>query len=166
MKRILCGLAALCMTIVMSTGMAAKVMPGMAAPSFELETGEGEAFSFPGDATGQASILFFWATWCPPCRREMPDFIEFQERHGEQGLQFVGIAIDSEKEVADFAESIGVNYPILLGETDAIGLSQALGNRFSGLPFSAIFDRNGKLVHAQAGELKQADLEQHAIPLL
>lgn len=115
---------------------------------------------------GRVLVLNFWATWCPPCRREMPHFIEFQQRHGAQGLQFVGIAIDSEQDVADFADSIGVNYPILLGETDAIALSQSLGNRFSGLPFSAIFDRSGKLVHTQAGELKRADLEQYAIPLL
>jgi thiol-disulfide isomerase/thioredoxin len=135
-------------------------LPAFAYPDLEGVSRSSEEW------LGRVLVLNFWATWCPPCLREMPDFIEFQERHGEQGLQFVGIAIDSEKEVADFAESIGVNYPILLGETDAIGLSQALGNRFSGLPFSAIFDRNGKLVHAQAGELKQADLEQHAIPLL
>lgn len=115
---------------------------------------------------GSVLVLNFWATWCPPCRDEIPGFIEFQERHGTQGLQFVGIAIDSEHEVADFADGIGINYPILLGETDAIALSQSLGNRFSGLPFSAIFDRSGKLVHTQAGELKRADLEQYAIPLL
>ena len=135
-------------------------LPAFAYPDLEGVSRSSEEW------LGRVLVVNFWATWCPPCRREMPDFIEFQERHGAQGLQFVGIAIDSEQDVADFADSIGVNYPILLGETDAIALSQSLGNRFSGLPFSAIFDRSGKLVHTQAGELKQADLEQYAIPLL
>ena len=135
-------------------------LPAFAYPDLEGVSRSSEEW------LGQVLVLNFWATWCPPCRREMPHFIEFQQRHGEQGLQFVGIAIDSEQDVADFADGIGVNYPILLGETDAIALSQALGNRFSGLPFSAIFDRSGKLVHTRAGELTQADLEQHAVPLL
>ncbi len=135
-------------------------LPAFAYPDLEGVSRSSEEW------LGRVLVLNFWATWCPPCRREMPDFIEFQERHGAQGLQFVGIAIDSEQEVADFADGIGINYPVLLGETDAIALSQSLGNRFSGLPFSAIFDRSGKLVHAQAGELKRADLEQYAIPLL
>jgi thiol-disulfide isomerase/thioredoxin len=135
-------------------------LPAFAYPDLEGVSRSSEEW------LGRVLVLNFWATWCPPCLREMPDFIEFQERHGAEGLQFVGIAIDSEKEVADFADGIGINYPILLGETDAIALSQSLGNRFSGLPFSAIFDRRGKLVHTQAGELKRADLEQYAIPLL
>ena len=139
--------------------------PALELPAFAYPDLEGVSRSSE-EWLGQVLIINFWATWCPPCLREIPDFIEFQERHGARGLQFVGIAIDSEQDVADYARRVGVNYPILLGETDAIALSQSLGNRFSGLPFSAVFDRKGKLVHTQAGELSRADIEEVAIPLL
>ena len=96
----------------------------------------------------------------------MPHFIELQEHQGSSGLQFVGIAIDSPEPVKDFAKSIGVNYPILIGETDAISLSESLGNRFSGLPFTVVFDRAGKRVYTHAGELDRQTLEDQVIPLL
>jgi len=115
---------------------------------------------------GKVLVINFWATWCPPCRREMPDFIQLQDEFGAQGLQFVGIAIDQADLVRDFAQSLGVNYPILVGDTDAIELSRILGNRFSGLPFSVIFDRTGKVLQAQPGELKRASIEKVIKPLL
>ncbi len=115
---------------------------------------------------GKVLVINFWATWCPPCRREMPDFIQLQDEFGAQGLQFVGIAIDQVELVRDFAQSIAVNYPILVGDTDAIELSRTLGNRFSGLPFSVIFDRGGKVLHVQAGELHRERIEEVIRPLL
>jgi thiol-disulfide isomerase/thioredoxin len=115
---------------------------------------------------GQVLVVNFWATWCPPCRREMPLFVDLQERFGTRGLQFVGIAIDEPQPVKKFAESIGVNYPILLGETEAISLSQSLGNRFGSLPFTVVFDRSGKRVFVQTGELDRQMLDEQAIPLL
>ena len=99
--------AALCLSIATGTALAAKVIPGMVAPPFELETGSGEEFTFPGDATGQASILFFWATWCPYCKAVMPyldqvveDYAEYGVRvyaidFKDDGLQGAGFAIDN-----------------------------------------------------------------------
>jgi hypothetical protein len=78
----------------------------------------------------------------------------------------VGIAIDSPDAVREFTKTRALNYPILLGEEDAIELSRQLGNRFQGLPFSAIFDRAGKLIHAQAGELKPETIREQIAPLL
>ncbi len=103
-------------------------------------------------------VLNFWATWCPPCRKEIPHFIELQDAHREK-VQFIGLAIDDKEAVAEFADSMGINYPTLLGDMQAIGLSRQLGNRLSGLPFTAVFDRNGKLVHQQIGEISRDDLE-------
>lgn len=110
-------------------------------------------------------VLNFWASWCPPCRKETPAFIEVQSSYPQQ-VQFVGIAIDDKEPVQNFADTYGINYPTLLGDMSAVEISRQLGNRFSGLPFTAIFDQNGKLVYHQTGEVKKAELTQQINALL
>ena len=112
-----------------------------------------------GEWQGQVVVVNFWASWCPPCRAETPLFVELQEAHGDDGLQFVGIAIDDREPVQDFADSFGVNYPLLLGGLDAVALSKRLGNRYEGLPFTAVFDREGRLRLQKGGEVTRAELE-------
>jgi thiol-disulfide isomerase/thioredoxin len=119
-----------------------------------------------GEWLGKVLVLNFWATWCPPCRKEMPVFITLQNEFGDKGLQFVGIAIDEKSKVREFVDFLGVNYLILLGENDAVQLSRDLGNRFRGLPFTVIFDRTGRVSHIQAGELQRSALEAQIKPLL
>jgi thiol-disulfide isomerase/thioredoxin len=114
---------------------------------------------------GKVLILNFWATWCPPCLREIPLFIAAQKTY--QDLQVVGIAIDSKEEVARFLKDHHqINYPVLLGDTDAIEISRKLGNRLEGLPFTAIFDRFGRRIYAQVGEVTRGTLEEQLKPLL
>ena len=113
----------------------------------------------------QVLILNFWATWCPPCRKEIPHFIELQEQH-KDNVRFIGIAIDDLEAVQEFANIMGINYPTLLGDMNAIGISKQLGNRFSGLPFTAIFDQNGKLKHHQTGGISKQELEAQISKLL
>jgi thiol-disulfide isomerase/thioredoxin len=115
---------------------------------------------------GKVLLINFWATWCPPCREEMPHFIEFQQRYREQGLQVVAIAIDNPDQVREFAPQFDFNFPILLGDTEAMDLSRAWGNRRLGLPFTAIFDREGVLRYAQGGLMTRPILEQQLKPLL
>jgi thiol-disulfide isomerase/thioredoxin len=115
---------------------------------------------------GKVLVVNYWATWCPPCRKEMPLFIETQEAYGDKGVQFVGIAIDDPHMVQDFVDVFAINFPILLGDADAIRLSNRMGNRFDSLPFTAIFDREGKTRHVQAGEVTKEHLEKQLIPLL
>jgi thiol-disulfide isomerase/thioredoxin len=103
-------------------------------------------------------VLNFWATWCPPCREETPLFVELQDTYGED-VQFIGIAIDDEEPVRDFADSFDVNYPILLGDIDAVGMSRSLGNRYEGLPFTVIAAPGGKIVKRHTGGLEREDLE-------
>lgn len=110
-------------------------------------------------------VLNFWATWCPPCRKETPAFIEVQSSYPQQ-VQFIGIAIDDREPVQNFADTFGINYPTLLGDMSAIEISRQLGNRFSGLPFTAIFDQNGKLVYHQTGEVKKSELTDQIKALL
>jgi thiol-disulfide isomerase/thioredoxin len=115
---------------------------------------------------GKILLINFWATWCPPCQKEMPHFIEFQKRYEGEGLQVVAIAIDNPDQVREFAPRFDFNFPILLGGTEAMDLSREWGNRHLGLPFTAIFDRNGVLRYAQGGMMTPPILEKQLKPLL
>ncbi|MBU0592167.1 MAG: TlpA family protein disulfide reductase [Gammaproteobacteria bacterium] len=108
---------------------------------------------------GKILVLNFWAPWCPPCRAEIPDFIALQEKYRAQGVVFVGLALDQKDKVQAFSDEIGINYPILLGESDAAELGKLAGNRLGGLPFTAIFAQNGDIVSTVTGELKREQLE-------
>jgi thiol-disulfide isomerase/thioredoxin len=108
---------------------------------------------------GKILVLNFWAPWCPPCRAEIPDFIALQEQYRAQDVVFVGLALDQKDKVQAFSDEMGINYPILLGENDAAELGKLAGNRLGGLPFTAIFSKNGDIVSTVTGELKREQLE-------
>lgn len=107
---------------------------------------------------GKVVVVNFWATWCAPCREEMPEFVKAQAEFGGRGLQFIGIAIDEPAKVRSFAAELGLNYPTLIGGYGAIELSKTLGNRLGALPFTVVIDRNGRYVHTQLGPLNKASL--------
>ena len=138
---------------------------GMAIPPFQLPDLNNEMRN-QDDWLGKVVVLNFWAVWCPPCRTEMPEFIELQQEYGEEGLQFVGIAIDTRETVEKFTRQIGVNYPILIGDSNDMLISKKLGNRFEGLPFTAIFDREGKLIHFQIGQISKKRIIEKISPIL
>ncbi len=108
---------------------------------------------------GQIVVLNFWASWCAPCREEMPDFAALRaETHG-RGVEFVGIAIDGKSNVAKFLERQPVGYPILIGEGAAHGLVRRLGNASGALPYTVVLDRDGRIVFRHLGRLPRATLE-------
>jgi thiol-disulfide isomerase/thioredoxin len=111
-----------------------------------------------GKWKGKVLVVNFWATWCVPCREEMPQFVKAQREFGDRGLQFVGIAIDQPDKVDAFAAEIGLNYPALIGGLGAMELSKTLGNRIGALPFTVIVDRSGRVAHTQLGPLKETNL--------
>jgi thiol-disulfide isomerase/thioredoxin len=119
-----------------------------------------------GQWRGKVLVVNFWATWCGPCREEMPEFIRAQRELGPKGLQFVGIAVDQRDKVVQFAKELDLNYPALIGGYDAVELSKPLGNRLAALPFTVIFDREGRVAHTQLGLLRPAQLRSIVANLL
>lgn len=132
-----------------------------------IQEPQGLNFSLP-DSTGtmrhsdewQGKILVvnFWATWCPPCLKEIPEFVKLQQNYAEQGVQFVGIAVEDKEPVIEFLQNHAVNYPILIGGDSAISLSQQLGNFANAVPFTIITNRQGQIIHRQPGELSSTKL--------
>ncbi len=107
---------------------------------------------------GKVVLVNFWATWCEPCRKEIPEFVRIQEKYGQRGVQFVGVAVDDAAKVASFVEEFHINYPVVIGGLEALELSRRLGNRSGGLPFTVIFDRAGTPVKTELGAIDEAKL--------
>jgi peroxiredoxin len=107
---------------------------------------------------GKVLVVNFWATWCSPCLEEIPEFVRMQEKFGSQGLQFVGIAVDSVSKVREFAAKYHMNYPVLIGEMEAIELARTAGNQFGALPFTVVLDRKGRLIGTELGGLNEEKL--------
>ncbi len=103
---------------------------------------------------GKVLVVNFWATWCAPCREEMPDLVLAQDEYGAKGLQIVGIAVDNVDKVQQFAKEIKLNYPALIGGYGAMDLSKDLGNSLVALPFTLILDRQGKVAYTHLGPVK------------
>jgi len=129
---------------------------GQPAPAFELKSLDGKTVRL-ADFRGKAVLLNFWATWCQPCKIEMPWFVELQNKYGAEGLQVVGIAMDdaSEQDIAKFAKDMGVNYPVLIGK-------ESVGDAYGGvqfLPTTFFLDRDGKVVDRVFGLKSRSDIE-------
>jgi thiol-disulfide isomerase/thioredoxin len=126
------------------------------APDFSLESLDGKSLRL-SDLRGKAVLLNFWATWCGPCKIEMPWFVDLQKEYGSQGLQIVGVAMDdaSKEDISKFAKDMGVNYPILIGK-------ESVGDQYGGvpaLPESFLISRDGKIVDKIIGLRGKAEIE-------
>ena len=108
---------------------------------------------------GKVLVVNFWATWCEPCRKEMPEFVKAQAQLGGKGLQFVGIAIDQPDKIRQFARELNLNYPSLVGGYGALELSKGLGNQVMALPFTVIVNRDGEIAYTQMGPLNPVKLD-------
>jgi peroxiredoxin len=144
---------------------AAQAMVSKKVPEFTLPDLDGKTRNIR-EWDGSVIVLNFWATWCPPCRKETPMFVELQESLGERGLQFVGVAIDDAAKVQDFMDTYGVNYPMMIGSEDAIEVAKKYGNKFGALPYTVIIDRQGTIAHVTRGELKREVAERTIRSLL
>ena len=133
-------------------------LQGQPAPDFSLTALDGKTVKL-SDFRGKAVLLNFWATWCEPCKIEMPWFVELQNKYGPQGLQVVGVAMDdaSTKDIAEFSHKMGVNYPVLVGK-------DAVGDEYGGIPYlpsTFYISRDGKVVDRVFGLVSRSEIENN-----
>lgn len=115
---------------------------------------------------GRVVLLNFWASWCAPCVREVPELVAAQRRWGDQGLQVVGIALDQGEPVHAFARRMQINYPVLMAGMAGFDLSQGFGNEVLSIPFTVVLDRTGQVRHRHLGVVTSAQLENWLPALL
>jgi len=115
---------------------------------------------------GKVLVLNFWATWCPPCRQEMPAFSKVQESLGNRGVQIIGIGIDSPSAIKEFALQYPVSYPLLMGGSTGMDLMRQLGNPNAALPYTFVIGRNGQAAFSHLGMLTEETLAERLKPLL
>jgi len=134
------------------------VAPTGGVVSFTLSDLDGNPRDF-SEWGGKARLVNFWATWCAPCRREIPLLIKIQAEHGENNVQVIGVAVDFIEPVAAYAEDAEFNYPILVGQEDAMAAAEATGIDFIGMPFTMIVAPDGQLIKTHLGEIVEEHLE-------
>jgi thiol-disulfide isomerase/thioredoxin len=134
-------------------------------PDFNLPDVSGNQHNI-SEWQGKIRVINFWATWCPPCRKEIPEFMALQEQYAAYGLQFIGIAIDDQEPVAEYLASTKINYPILIGGVTGIALAHQLGNSVDAVPFTLVVNRQGQIIHQHPGEFSRKQIMEIITPLL
>ena len=158
-------LAAALVALPLATAGAAE--PPSTAPLFALTLADVDNRPLPLESLrGRPLLVNFWARWCAPCRKEIPELAALQKRHAGRGLVVVGIAVedaDKRAALADFARAHDLDYRWLIGGTErSIELMRALGNTKSGLPFTVFIGRDGQLQQARLGAMSGAELDAAA----
>ena len=134
-------------------------------PDFSLPDLQGTARHIR-EWDGQVVLLNFWATWCPPCLQEIPDFIELRNELGNRGFEIVGVAVDQPDKVSEFIDRLGMDYPVLVSEAKAMDIMRAYGSQRLTLPFSVLFDRSGRIIRVWPAPVSKFTLLEAVTPLL
>jgi peroxiredoxin len=151
------------LTVFLFTACAAQPEKKQKAPNFSLQTQNGKAIEL-SKLKGKVVLVNFWATWCPPCRAEIPDFIEVYNTYKSKGFEIVGIALDEDgwSKVAPYIEKVKMNYPVVLGTAKVV---QQYGG-IEAIPTTFIVDKKGYIVASQVGLVSKELLEQKLKSLL
>ena len=115
---------------------------------------------------GKVLVVNFWATWCEPCREEVPALVRTQEKYSPNNLQIVGISLDSASKVREFAKEFKIQYPLVVAGLDSIEITRKLGNKAATLPYTLVLDAAGRIQARHLGGISEAQLEAVVRPLL
>jgi len=133
------------------------------APNVVFTTADGKTYDL-NKLTGKVVVVNFWATWCGPCRIEIPDFIEVYKNYKGRGVEIIGVSLDRDEweKVTPFVKKNNINYPIVMGNGE---IARKFSN-FNAIPTTFIIDKNGTIVDEHTGILTKAQLEAKLKPLL
>jgi thiol-disulfide isomerase/thioredoxin len=118
------------------------------------------------DWHGKVVVCNFWATWCEPCREEIPLLIALYDKYRDRGVEVVGIGVDKRPNIVEFAAKLKISYPLLVGDARALDVMRSVGNEGGALPFTAILDRQGAVTYRKLGAFRQGELDAVLGPLL
>jgi thiol-disulfide isomerase/thioredoxin len=159
--------------IALLSGIEARTL--ISAPKAETNQASLTEFSLPDltgkqrsikEWSGKVLVINFWATWCPPCLKEMPEFEAMHQEFGKKGLQFIGIALDDPEPVKEFIASKKITYPILIGQDQGTKIAHDLGNVVNTVPFTVIVNQQRHIVKSHMGTLTRDELLEIASPLM
>ncbi|MBT8062551.1 MAG: TlpA family protein disulfide reductase [Xanthomonadales bacterium] len=138
---------------------------GTSRPDFSLGTTTGEVLT-AADLDGNVVLINFWATWCKPCRAEMPMLARVHEELNGRGFEVLGVAMDDVQQATDFLDELGITYRNAVGTVDVMAMSSVYGNRAGMLPYSVLLDRDGIVRWTELGEVEEHELREQIRPLL
>ena len=154
-------MALIVLASLISCSQSGAIEVGQAAPDFTLNNIDGQKASL-ADFKGKAIILNFFASWCPPCREEIPDFITLQKAYGDKGFTFIGVSLVSAQESKDFAAKMGINYPILVDD----GKVSTVYGPVRSIPTTFAIDKDMKIVKMYIGARSKENFENDIKALL
>lgn len=137
-------------------------VPALFAATFPDQNGSAQPLA---QWRGKVVVVNFWATWCPPCREEMPELSAFQDKYSSRDVVILGISTDDVAKIRDFAKESPTRYPLLSGDFEAMALAESLGNNKGILPYTVLLGRDGRIVRAYFGRLDMKILEQDVLAL-
>ena len=126
---------------------------------FTLEDINGDTVSI-NELKGKKTLINFWATWCRPCRKEMPMLNSVYLSQDPSEFSVVGIAIDKQDKVIQFVAELGIDFPIMIGQSEAYDIMKTLGNEALTLPYTILIDEEGKIVWSKNTELMHSDMDE------
>jgi cytochrome c biogenesis protein CcmG/thiol:disulfide interchange protein DsbE len=155
--------ALLTLMLLVSACSGQPTMEGKQAPAFSLKGADGKSLDLKGLA-GKVVVVNFWATWCPPCRAEIPGMQEVYEKYKTKGLEIVGVSLDRDgwNVVNPFLQKTKMTYPVVMGDA---AIAEAYGG-ISAIPTSFVVDRKGKIVKHHVGYFSKEDFEKAVKALL
>jgi len=148
-----------------STTVTQEAAPGILRPTFTLPDLEDQPHNID-EWDGKLLLINFWASWCPPCIKEMPALDALRLNYQDQNFEILGVAVEPAADVSLFLDGSPVSYPILYGEIEADRISKQYGNTIGSIPFSVLIDQNGLIVEQYFGEIDIPALEQTLLSML